>query len=625
MNSISPYLDDKECPLDSDSKVSFDELEKLYQLQRDVLEGVALGDDYFQVLNKLCRLSEEMVPNSLASIMMLDDSGLLQVLTAPSIPENGVKALNNLAPGPNAGSCGNTVYRQSPTFVSNVLTDEKWKNLRQLAVDFGLGACWSMPVRVDEEKIVGTFALTSFEPRTPNIFQRRLLDTCAFIIGIVVRRLRSEEALDYRIKHDALTGLPNREQLENDVNALMHNNTDFYLLICGLNRFKSINDSHGHDVGDRVLIELSKRMSGLFEESDKVLYRVGGDEFIFVIPRLNSLPDLVEIEEGLKSVFIDSIKVNQLSFYLSASTGVSKFNPEAPTTFYTLMKQADMAMYAAKEKGGQQVVKFKPEMSVNVEDSLALEGELYEAIKDNCFEVYYQPIINSRTHKVENLEALIRWNHPVKGVISPLKFISIAEEMGVIQEITKIVLRTVLKDLNTFDEVGLSGIQVSINISGKSFNPTPIDELITKIVKAGRESQIEFELTENYIMSHAEDALLLLANIRRAGISLAIDDFGTGYSSLSYLKQFAVDKLKIDQSLVRDIPEDESDKAIARAVVAVAHSLGLKVVAEGVETEEHKSILEDENVDLLQGYLFSKPQPKSLVIETIKSINAVKV
>ncbi|MEA1990142.1 MAG: EAL domain-containing protein [Pseudomonadota bacterium] len=615
------YQDDSECPLESFNPVTFEELEQLYTLQRDILEGVALGSDYITVLNQLCTMAEKMVPDSLASIMMLDDANKLQVLTAPSIPEMGLNALNNLEPGPHAGSCGNTVYRQSPTFVSNVLTDEKWKNLHQLAKDFGLGACWSMPVRVQAGEIVGTFALTSFQPSSPNIFQRRLLDTCAYIVGIVVRRLKSEEALAYRVNHDALTGLPNREQLENDVNALILNNSKFDLVICGLNRFKSINDSHGHDVGDKVLVEVAIRLNSLLSQCNCQLYRVGGDEFIFVAQKNCSEFRIEELEGKVKSVFMEPVQIENLSFYLSVSSGVSSFNPEEPTTFYTLMKQADMAMYVSKSLGGQELVAFKPEMSVNVEDTLALEGELHEAIKDNCFEVYYQPIVNGKTNRIENLEALIRWNHPVKGVISPLKFIYIAEEMGVIQDITKLVLQTVLSDLEFFDKVAIPNMQVSINISGKGFNQAPIDELLNEIVNANRAAQIEFELTENYIMSHAEDALLLLANIRQSGISLAIDDFGTGYSSLSYLKKFSVDKLKIDQSLIRDLPDDEGDKAIAKAVIALAHSLGLKVVAEGVETERHQAVLDGENIDYLQGYYFAKPQPRTLVIETIKSFN----
>lgn len=621
MEEVLRYQDDPECPLESEDPVTFEELEQLYTLQRDILEGVALGNDYLDVLNKLCNMAEQMVPNTLASIMMLDDNSKLQVLTAPSIPEVGIQSLNNLEPGPHAGSCGNTIYRQSPTFVSNVFTDEKWLNLIQLAMDFGLGSCWSMPVRVQEGQIIGTFALTGFEAGTPNIFQRRLLDTCAYIVGIILRRLKSEEALAYRVKHDALTGLPNREQLEDDVNALICKGLDFNLVICGLNRFKSINDSHGHDVGDKVLIELSNRLRSLFTQGNCELYRVGGDEFIFILPSKDSTLDLNELESKLKSIFIEPIKQDQLSFYLSGSSGVSSFNADEPTSFYTLMKQADMAMYVSKGLGGQHLVRFEPEMSVNVEDALALESELHEAIKENCFEVYYQPIVNAKTNKINNLEALVRWNHPVRGIVSPLQFISIAEEMGVIQDITKLVLKTVLADLNTLDSIGLSGLQISINISGKSFNQTPINELITKIVKANRAHQIEFELTESYIMSHAEDALVLLASIRQAGISLAIDDFGTGYSSLSYLKQFSVDKLKIDQSLIRDIPVNDSDKAIAKAVVALAHSLGLKVVAEGVETELHQTILIEEEVDFLQGYYFAKPQPINRVIKTIQLCN----
>lgn len=620
MSASFEYQDDVECPLPDNADVTLDEMEKLFNIQRDVLEDIALGVDYLSVLNKLCRMAEQMVPNSLSSIMLLDSANKLQVKAAPSIPEDGIKALNGLEPGPQAGSCGTTVYKKSPTFVINIMTDSRWANMRELAKDFGLGACWSMPVQVNQNQVIGSFALTSFEPGSPNIFQRRLLDTCAYIVGIIIQKHSSETELDYRLKHDSLTGLPNREKLCSDAEILIQDNRAFSLLMIGIDRFKAINDSHGHNIGDQVLISLTKRLREFVSQNDYELYRIGGDEFIFIVSS-TSTTSIKFLEQHLKVIFSEPVSCNLLSFYLSASGGYSQFNPEMPTSYYTLMKQADMAMTVSKQRGRKDIVEYEPSMSVKVEDALALEGELHEAVLNHQFEVYYQPIVTQSTGQANNLEALIRWNHPEKGVISPGLFIPLAEEMGIVKDLTHIVLSKVIHDLKAFEQAGFDGISVSVNVSGKEFNQKQVQLLVEQIVQANCTSQIEFELTESYLMDNAEEVLLLLEQIRTSGIKVSIDDFGTGYSSLSYLKKFPVDKLKIDQSLIRDVAQDDSDLQITKAVVAMANSLGLKVVAEGVENEEIKSILESESIDYLQGYYFAKPQPITMIIDTLKSLS----
>jgi len=621
VSSKIEYLDDINCPLIDESMVSYEEVESLYVLQRDILEGVALGSNYLEALDKLCHMAEEMVPKSLASIMLLNAEEVLEVASAPSIPSEGIDALNGLVPGPNAGSCGTTVYNKTPTFVTDVMTDPRWACLRPLAKSFGLGACWSMPIKSQNGQVIGSFALTGFQIATPNRFQRRILDTCAYIIGIVIQKRRSEEALDYRLQYDALTGLPNRDKFRLDVNAMTLQEEAFQLLILGVNRFKSINDSHGHNIGDFVLKELTHRLNNFSSEFGGCLYRIGGDEFVCVIPASNLSTPRV-IEQSIHRILKPSFSVEFLELYVSMYGGMSHFDPESPTSFFTLMKQADMALHSAKYSSYQDIVEFEPEMSEKVVGSLALEGDLRHALQEELFEVYYQPIISTETHQVNNLEALVRWNHPTKGLISPSKFIFLAEEMGIIHHLTLIVLKMVISDLRDFNDNGMTGVVVSVNISGNEFNRVQITELIGLVLDSELGSQIEFELTESYLIGNANEAMDLLDLIRNSGIKMAIDDFGTGYSSLSYLKRFHVDKLKIDQSLIRDIAIDDGDLHITRAVVTLAHGLGLKVVAEGVENHAIQSLLEGEKVDFLQGYLYSKPKTKTQIIQTIKRLDS---
>ncbi|MDA3808148.1 MAG: diguanylate cyclase [Thiomicrorhabdus sp.] len=281
-STTSLYQNDPSCPIEANDSVSFAQLELLYQLQRNILEDVALTEGYKSVLRKLCLMAEEMVPNSLASIMLLDDNGLLNVLAAPSIPKEGINALNGLVPGPFGGSCGNTVYCEKPTFVCNILTDEKWQNLRAVAESFGLGSCWSMPVRISEDEIIGTFALTSFEPSSPTVFQRRILDTCAYIVSIILRRHQSDSKLEHLAYHDVLTGLPNRTYLQIAIEELILENEGFSLLMFGLDRFKIINDTHGHDIGDKVLVASANLLKSMLYEGLR-LFHISGDEFVLLV------------------------------------------------------------------------------------------------------------------------------------------------------------------------------------------------------------------------------------------------------------------------------------------------------------------------------------------------------
>ncbi|MDX1796873.1 MAG: GGDEF domain-containing phosphodiesterase, partial [Hydrogenovibrio sp.] len=287
-------------------------------------------------------------------------------------------------------------------------------------------------------------------------------------------------------------------------------------------------------------------------------------------------------------------------------------------SFMELIKRADTAMYAAKESNDQNYAVFTPEMAEKVQGQLQLERDLHKAINNDEFEVYFQPIMESDGKKVHSLEALIRWHHPVNGLIPPNIFIPIAEESGIIHKISTIVVDQVLDFLQMLETDEVPLCRISVNISGREFNPTHIYGLMDKIRSKGLNDCFEFEMLESYLMGNAEDVISLLEEVRSTGISIAIDDFGTGYSSLSYLKKFPIDKIKIDQSLIKDIIFDSNDLAITKAVVAIARSLNLKVVAEGVETEEHSTLLSVVGIDFLQGYHFAKPMPRLEAEQYIK-------
>ena len=610
----------KACQLDPtlyQSVLTAEQFESLFEFYADVFNALAEDLSLQAVLDKLCLAAEKLLPNAIATIMFLDEHGKLQVKAAPSVPESGIRALNNLEPGPHSGSCGNVIYRQEPVFVENTLKDERWQDIRELAINFDLRACWSMPIQVGD-KIIGTFALTSFEQRMPNAFQHKLLEMGAQIVSIAYRRSKLEEDVAFLAYHDPLTGLKNRKQLEKDIEAYIQasNGEPYSLILLGLNRFKAINDTYGHNMGDRVLQAIGQCIER-FVNNEFPLYRVGSDEFALIFKRKNCDVPMVEAYvENLARCIRRVIEVDHHHFYLSASFGIAC--ALGKQHFYQLMKEADMAMYAAKANPNKCYAFYDPSMAQKVVDEAELDRDLHRALEERQFVLYYQPLMDATGNKVRSLEALIRWQHPEKGLIPPFKFIPLAEETGMISQITQWVVDQVISDLKNWHRRGLDQFMISINISGQEFNKQQISLLIDKIQQADLAPFFEFELTEGYFMGYEDASIELLEMIRSSGISIAIDDFGTGYSSLSYLKRFPVDKLKVDQSLVRDIVVDENDQAIVEAVVAMSHALKLKVVAEGVETLAHQKLLENKGIDYLQGYLYAKPKPAVLVEKFIR-------
>lgn len=607
--------EDPLCPIDPSDSLSLEQAELLLLLQRDVLADIVFSTEAYSVVEKICYLAEELLPNSVASVMLLKDNKL-DVYCAPSIPVEGIKRLNGLQPGPNAGSCGNVCFKKQPAFVSNTFIDDRWKDLMPIAEDFNLKACWSVPVRTEVDELVGTFALTSFETRAPSLFHRRLLDTCGFLIGIVLKREKLERSLVDAAYYDSLTQLSNREKLQLDLLGYIEEGREFVLAFIGLDRFKSVNDTYGHETGDYVLSQVAKRLSSGCGIALGV-YRITGDEFAVVIESPQFMDALAALATQIEAVLAPSFSFNDAEFFIRACVGFT-YPLDELDSVSELMRRADTAMYAAKASNEQNFAVFTPAMADKVQEELQLERDLHHAINNQEFEVFYQPIMEADGKAIHSLEALIRWHHPEKGMISPLVFIPLAEEAGLIPKISTFVVNQVISFLSELKTTNIPLCRVSINLSGREFNPKHINELMAVIEEHDLMHCFEFELLESYLMENAEEVISLLNSIRKRGISIAIDDFGTGYSSLSYLKRFPVDKIKIDQSLIKDIVFDANDLAITKAVVAMARSLNLKVVAEGVETESHSELLSELGLDYLQGFFFSKPTTSIEITEYIK-------
>lgn len=705
---------------------------KILQFQQEILQLVVLGNDYKEICEKVCLLMEQLLDNAVASVMLLDkEKQCMNVFAAPSVPEACIVQLNGLRPGPGAGSCGNAVFRQEPVFIESTLDDPRWQNIRQLAIDFNILSCWSMPVRSKGGECVGSFALSSFEHRLPSAFHRKLLEIGSFIIGIALEQQKINEQLylsskvfensteailiadankiiisinkslhkitgyvddeivgksvtivtsirhgsnffqkiwqsvkqhnhwhgeiwnrhkqgreypawfniipvrnkDGRISYylinfsditgkkksdeiiwrqanyDSLTGLPNRnmfyDRLNHDIKNAARIGAGLAVLFIDLDRFKEVNDSLGHSVGDALLAEAAKRLSSCVRETDTVA-RLGGDEFTII---LNGISEQRSAEKIIQMILLELTKpfhLNTKQAYVSASIGATFF-PEDANNVEILMKNADQAMYAAKNNGRNCWSCFTSNMRAATEIRSRTAYELRSALKDQQLYLLYQPIVELATGNVYKAEALIRWQHPERGTVYPGEFISIAEETNLITDIGDWVFKQAVNQVALWQTNFNTGFQISINKSPKQFI-SKMSDWVNHLNERGLDGQsIIVEITENLLLDVHELVVKQLLNYRDAGVQVAIDDFGTGYSSLSYLKKFDIDYLKIDRSFISNLDSKSSDRILCEAVITMAHRLGMKVIAEGVETDLQKQLLTTMGCDFGQGNFFSKP------------------
>ena len=429
--------------------------------------------------------------------------------------------------------------------------------------------------------------------------------------------------LEYQANHDTLTNLPNRalfkDRLAQSIIRAKRNSEQFALLFIDLDQFKKINDSLGHHVGDEVLIEAAKRINSVLREEDS-LARLGGDEFTVILKNIKNIQNISVVAQKIIDVMKEPITIAIHNLYVTSSIGISIYPDDAKNDL-NLIKYADAAMYKAKDEGRNNYQFYSSSMTAYAFEHVVMESSLRVAIKEEQFVVYFQPQYDTKIEKLIGMEALVRWNHPSLGLIPPGKFIPIAEETGLIIEIDKLVMKNAMLQFSKWYKQGYNPGLLSLNLAMKQLNQDDFLEYIQNFMSSVnfKSEWLELEVTEGQVMNNPEASIEKLNSIHNMGIQIAIDDFGTGYSSLSYLKKLPLDKLKIDQSFIRDIPEDEDDMAITRAIIALGKSLNLKLIAEGVETQEQRDFLEATGCDYIQGYFYSRPIPEDEIEELLKA------
>jgi diguanylate cyclase (GGDEF)-like protein/PAS domain S-box-containing protein len=427
----------------------------------------------------------------------------------------------------------------------------------------------------------------------------------------------SERELAHLAHYDALTGLPNRllftDRAEQAQTHARRNKQSLAMLLVDLDHFKHINDSLGHNVGDEVLRAVADRLKSLLEKG-VTLARLGGDEFAVLLENPQQAAQAAEMAQGILSGIREPIQVHDQSLFLTASVGISIF-PNDALSAEQLLRNADAALFQAKNQGRESYALYTAELTAHAQRRVELTTELRQAIVHNELRVFYQPIHNLQSRRIEGVEALVRWQHPTRGMVSPGDFIPIAEQSGLIADIDNWVLTEACRQMGEWLRDGVDISFVAVNVSSRLFGRGDLDRRVAQVLgETGLAAEyLELEVTESAIMDDPDQAIEQMHRLRELGLKLSIDDFGTGYSSLLRLKRMPVQKLKIDQGFVAGLPDDDDDVAIVHAIIALARAMGMRVLAEGIEQADQASFLLHNQCELGQGYWFARPMPASQI------------
>ena len=516
------------------------------------------------------------------------------------IAEDGKPSPSHATAEPAALATMSDLGREAPFFLSALLTGH--------AIHSGIS--------VFVHGANGPYGVLGAYSREARLFTQEsinFLQSVANTLATAMDRKNAEQRLTYLAQFDPLTGLANRslflDRFTQTLKQAKRNDELVGVLFVDLDRFKLVNDTLGHGIGDQLLVQVAGRLQECVRSGDTV-GRLGGDEFAFVLSNLSRADDAALIAQKVVTAMALPFQLEGQELYLSASVGIGIY-PNDGTAADTLLRHADTAMYRAKEQGRNTYQFYLPQMNEQAIERLQIQMQLRGALERGEFVLHYQPKVSLVTNAISGFEALLRWQHPVRGLVSPLQFISVLEDTGLIIPVGEWVVRTVCEQLARWQVEGAHPLPVAVNLSARQFQQINLDGVIANILHdTGVDpGLLEFELTESMLMRDPEEAVRMLKIMRSYGLRLSVDDFGTGYSSLAYLKRFPIDALKIDRAFIRDVTTDPDDASIALAIISIAHTLKLKVVAEGVETEAQLDFLRANACDEIQGFYFAHPLP----------------
>lgn len=582
--------------------------EKWLEGQSRILEQIARGESTITILEYLVSSFQAQHPRAVCSMFTFHNSTRQFKHTAGNLPYQFVERILR---GQNDFldiRRGTTQWNQQIILCDSI---PFLRNYHEYALKLGYQTTWIKNVFTMSGAFAGFFVISHPHETQPTSLDERTLDTYAYISGVLITKENDVETIKFLTYNDRLTGLPNRsyllERLTEFIDHSKRTKMMLGLLVIDIDRFKAINNSVGHAVGDSVLRVLADRIKICMSPSD-IIARIGGDEFAILVPQLRSQEWLSSITNVILGLLREEVVVEGHSFRLTASVGASVF-PMDGWDAQTILKNAETAMYRAKHRGYNKFELYSMDMNERLYDTLLLESDLHKALEQGEFYVEYQPRVNVKTGEITSAEALIRWAHPTRGLISPAEFISLAEDNGLIIPIGFWVIETVCKQLHQWDRKGLRQIPIAVNVSTKQFEHPDFLIGFQRCIERHNTvpTRIEIEITESLLMNQSEENLTKLQSLQQLGTSISIDDFGVGYSSLGLLKRLSLNSLKIDKSFIQDMLGNDNSAAIVSAIIQLGHILGLDVIAEGVETVEQLKFLQEHHCDMVQGFLFCKP------------------
>jgi diguanylate cyclase (GGDEF)-like protein len=586
-------------------------------------------DELFELVCEAAAQGGKFTSTNIALIRPDSDFMEIVAVAGPTAASGRNARISTSAALPEGRGLAGQAFRSRRACIANdYLADSNTAAFHARARADGARSGASFPLLVGGE-VVGIMLFISAETNTftPEFAEllERLTANVSFALENFDRadeKSRADERIEYLASHDSLTGLPNREMfnglLRHAIETAQRHARKFAVLFIDLDRFKVINDSLGHDAGDMLLVEVSHRLRGALRASD-VVARLGGDEFVVILEETTERHDVERIASDLLSMLGQPLQLSGHECHTTASIGIAMY-PADGDDAQALTKNADMAMYLAKEDGKNGFRFFSRDVKVQSIERLTLETALRHALEREQFSLHYQPKIDIASSQITGVEALLRWEHPDFGMVPPMQFIPLAEETGLIVPIGRWVLMEACAQNMAWQRRGLLPVSMAVNLSPRQFVDAHLLRDVDEALAASGMSPVllQLEVTESMVMRNVARAVRVLDAIQSRGIRLAIDDFGTGYSSMSLMKQFPIDTIKIDRSFVRDLAEDPEDQAIAQAIISMGKALGMTVVAEGVETSEQQEFLRSHACDEMQGYLFSRPLPPRDLAELLR-------
>lgn len=581
---------------------------KIHQvLQHCILDAMVREMPLESVMDLLCREIERMSPDVRAAVIQIGEDGTLHPLASPGFAERFGQLLEGRPIRDCIGASSVAACRGEMIYASDVGSDPHWTSIREDALALGIRSVWAIPIKDAKGLAIGVLSFYYEEHRTPSALQQQIVEVITPLCALAMEREVNRESIRQLAFYDSLTRLPNRSLLHAKADHALiearRTRSALAVLFIDLDRFKQINDSLGHPAGDELLKLIAQRLSA----NADIVGRLSGDEFVVVLPDCDSERVNDAIEE-IRQAISQPCQIAGSCFSPSASIGVCLY-PRDGHDMSTLIHRADMAMYQAKHSGRGRFSFFSHELNELAQERQALESALREAIEQGTLQLHYQPQVNIDDGQVYGVEALARWTHPDFGVVSPARFIPLAEECGLITELGHWAVREACRQLAAWRRKGLSIPSVSVNLSPSNFHNLDLAGMISDVLdQHGLEARdLTIELTENLLLDTNPGTIKVLHDLNSQGIKLAMDDFGTGYSSLSYLRKLPIQELKLDRSFILDLEADETSRALSDAVMRIGDSLRLKVVAEGVEEQGQFRILKDQGYHVAQGYLLSKP------------------